>query len=133
MSGPFIIISSFEVKDGKLEHLKRFQRELSDIIEAKEPQLIAFNAFLNKAGTEMTSIQVHPDTASMDFHLRVIREHLGDTMSAVAEFVVPKSIRYYGIPPESLQATIAGRGGDLVSMPVHIGGFTRSSENREGG
>ena len=131
MSGPFIIISTFGVKDGKLEHLKRFQRELSEIIEAREPQLIAFNAFLNDEGTEMTSIQVHPDTASMDFHLKVIREHLGDAMSAVAEFVVPKSIQYYGTPPESLQASIAGRGGGLITMPVHIGGFTRSSANRE--
>ena len=130
MSGPFIIISTFGVKDGKLEQLKRFQRELSDIIEAREPQLITFNAFLNDEGTEMTSIQVHPDAASMDFHLKVIREHLGDAMSAVAEFVEPKSIKYYGTPPESLQASIAGRGGDLTTMPVHIGGFTRSSANR---
>lgn len=113
-----------------MEQLKRFQRELSDIIEAREPQLITFNAFLNDEGTEMTSIQGHPDAASMDFHLKVIREHLGDAMSAVAEFVEPKSIKYYGAPPESLQASIAGRGGDLTTMPFHIGGFTRSSANR---
>jgi hypothetical protein len=129
MSGPFIIISTFGVKDGKLEQLKRFQRELSDTIRVREPQLIAFNAFLNNEGTEMTSIQVHPDATSMDFHLKVIREHLGDAMSAVAEFVVPISIKYYGTPPESLQASIAGRGNDLTAMPIHIGGFTRSSAN----
>lgn len=91
MSGPFIIISTWEIKDGKLEELKRFQRELSRIVEEKEPQLIAFNAFLNEEGTEMTSIQVHPDAASMDFHLKVIREHLGDAMSSVADFAEPKT------------------------------------------
>jgi hypothetical protein len=126
VSGPFILISTWGIKDGKVEELKRFQEELSELIQAKEPQLIAFNAFLNEEGTEMTSIQVHPDAASMDFHLKVIREHLGDAMSAVAEFVVPKSIHYYGTPPESLKASIAGRGGDLNMKPIHIGGFTRS-------
>lgn len=126
MSGPFIIISTWGIKDGKLEELKRFQRELSRIVEEKEPQLIAFNAFLNEEGTEMTSIQVHPDAASMDFHLKVIREHLGDAMSSVADFAEPKNMEYYGTPPESLQASVSGRGGNLITKPIHLGGFTRS-------
>ena len=107
MSGPFIIISNWGVKEGKLEELKRFQRELSKVVEEKEPQLIAFNAFLNEEGTEMTSIQVHPDAASMDFHLKVIQEHLGEAMSAVAEFAEPRGMQYYGTPPESLQASVS--------------------------
>ncbi|MFN2197083.1 MAG: putative quinol monooxygenase [Anaerolineales bacterium] len=130
MSGPFIIISTWGVKEGKLEALKRFQRELSEIVQTQEPQIIAFNAFLNEDGTEMTSIQVHPNAASMDFHLKVIREHLGEAMRAVAEFAEPKGIEYYGAPPESLQASVSGRGGNLISKPVHIGGFTRLPAER---
>lgn len=126
MAEPFIIISTWRVKDGKLEELKRFQRELSRIVEKNEPQLIAFNAFLNEEGTEMTSIQVHPDAASMDFHLKVIKDYLGEAMSAVAEFVEPRGMEYYGTPPESLQTSVSNRGGNLNTKPVHIGGFTRS-------
>jgi hypothetical protein len=126
MPAPFIIISSWEVEEGKVDELKRFHRELSKIIEEKEPQLIAFNAFLNEEGTEMTSIQVHSDAASMEFHLKILREHLGDAMSTVVDFVVPKNIAYYGTLPDSLQASISSRGGDLYTMPVHIAEFTRS-------
>jgi hypothetical protein len=60
MSEPFVVISSWRVKKGKLEELERFQGQLVEILEAKEPQLLAFNAFLNDDQTEMTSIQVHP-------------------------------------------------------------------------
>ena len=127
MSGPFIIISTWGIKEGRLAELKRFQNELTEIVKAKEPQLIAFNAFVNEDGTEMTSIQVHPDAASMDFHLKVLREHLGDAMSAVADFVQPKNMEYYGTPPESLQDSVSVRGGDLITKPIHLGGFTRST------
>jgi hypothetical protein len=126
MSGPFILISTWGIKEGKVEELKRFQRELSEIIKEREPQLIAFNAFLNEEGTEMTSIQVHPDAESMDFHLKVLRDHVGDAMSEVADFIEPKNLEYYGTPPGSLQASVSGRGGNLITKPIHMGGFTRS-------
>lgn len=126
MTKPFIVISTWRIKDGKLEDLKRFQREFSEIIEANEPQLIAFNAFYNEDGTEMTSIQVHPDAASMDFHLNVLRETLGGAMSAVAEFVEPQSLEYYGMPPESALEMGRQSGRDFSVKPLHMGGFTRS-------
>lgn len=124
MSGPFILVSTWKIKEGKLEELVRFQRGLAEVIEANEPQLIAFNAFINEDETEMTSIQVHPDAASMDFHLQVLRDKLGDAMSAVAEFAEPKSLEYYGMPPESLQSSVGARDGS-GAKPIHIGGFTR--------
>jgi hypothetical protein len=127
MSEPFIVISSWRVKEGKLEELKRFQRELAETIEAKEPQLIAFNAFLNEDRTKMTSIQVHPNSASMDFHMQVLRDYLGDAMSSVADFVEPESIEYYGTPSESLLESTSSRGGNLSTKPIHLGGFTRST------
>lgn len=126
MSEPFIVISTWRIKEGKLEDLKRFQREFAGIIEANEPQLIAFNAFYNEEGTEMTSIQVHPNSASMDFHLKVLRETLGDAMSAVAEFVEPMSLEYYGKPPESALGMGSQSGRDFSVKPLHMGGFTRS-------
>ena len=127
MSEPFIVVSSWRIKEGKLEELRRFQRKLTEIIKAKEPQLIAFNAFLNEDRTEMTSIQVHPNAASMDFHMQVLKETLGDAMSSVADFVEPKGIEYYGTPSESLLESTSGRGGNLSTKPIHLDGFTRST------
>lgn len=84
MPAPFIILSDWEVKEGKVEELKRFQKELSAFIEAKEPQLIAFNAFLNEEGTEMTSIQVHSDAASME-QLGLVKSAGGNVNWAAGE------------------------------------------------
>ena len=114
------------IKEGKLEDLKRFQKEFAEVVEANEPQLIAFNAFYNEDGTEMTSIQVHPNTASIDFHLNVLRETLGDAMSAVAEFIEPKSLEYYGTPSESALEIGSQTGREINIKPLHMGGFTRS-------
>jgi hypothetical protein len=54
-----------------------------------EPRLIAFNAYVNDVGNQVAIALVHPDVDSMEFHVKVIREHvehaawefLGDTVS----------------------------------------------------
>ena len=81
MSETLIYITKWKVKEGRLEDYKKFARQLTEIIEAKEPQIIAFNAFVNEEGTEMTSIQVHPNAASMDFHMQVVNQALGEEMN----------------------------------------------------
>ncbi|MDX1469841.1 MAG: hypothetical protein R3258_10925, partial [Acidimicrobiia bacterium] len=74
MPTPLIFVSSYKVKEGKVEELEAYFERMSQIVEAREPQLIAFNAFLSEDGTEMTSVQVHPDTASMETHMEVLGE-----------------------------------------------------------
>ena len=69
MSKPLIFVSTWKIREGRLEDYKQFAKELIEHIQKKEPQLIAFNMYFNEDETEMTSIQVHPDTASMDFHM----------------------------------------------------------------
>lgn len=60
MAEPLIFISKWKVKEGKLEDLMRYYKEILKIVEANEPPLIAFHGFVNEDGTEMTSIQIHP-------------------------------------------------------------------------
>ena len=105
MSTPFIYISTWKIKEGKLGDFKRFTREFVENVRVKEPQLIAFNVFLSEDGTEMTSIQVHPDSASMDFHLQVVNQVLGAEMLEWierADFVEPKHFEIYGTPSAGL-------------------------------
>lgn len=75
MAAPFIFIGTYTIREGKLEDFKQYCREFSASIEATEPRLIYFGLCLNEAGTELTVVQVHPDPASMEFHLQVAREH----------------------------------------------------------
>jgi hypothetical protein len=97
-------------------------------VQTNEPQLIAFHQFLNEDGTELTNIQVHPDTASMDFHIQVLRENWDDSFRKYSQLLEGNiSMEYYGTPPASAleMAIKTGRGLDL--NPLHIAGFTRTA------
>jgi hypothetical protein len=133
MSEPLAYISTWRIKEGRFEDFVQFSQKMVAIYQAKEPRLIAINLFCNDDGTEMTSIQVHPDAASMDFHMQVLEQALGEEMRQWverADFLEPKHIEIYGTPSTRLleadrpvvEAGIARR---IKSR--HIAGFTRSA------
>jgi hypothetical protein len=78
----------------------------------------------------MTSIQVHPDTASMDFHMQVLRENWEESFSEYGQILDHISIEYYGVPPKSAldldDIDVESQRG-LTLKPIHIAGFTRSA------
>jgi len=135
MSAPLIYVATLRIKEGKLEGLKQYQKEVVEAFEAREPQLIAFHTFLNEDGTEMTVIQFHPDTASMDIHMKVLGQLLpefAEKFGDVFEFIEPIHSAYYGTPSASaleMDRSLVESGVDLsLSLkPHHIGGFTRAT------
>ena len=76
MTAPFIWVGTYAIKPGKLETARKRLAEVVDLVEANEPRLIAFNFYLDEAGTTASCVQVHPDATSMVFHMEVIAEHL---------------------------------------------------------
>jgi hypothetical protein len=133
MSKPLIFVSTWKIREGRLEDYKQFSKELIEHIKAKEPQLIAFNMYFNEDETEMTSIQVHPDAASMDFHLQVLANVIGEDMIAWidrADFLEPKHIEIYGTPSTTLleaDQPLVEAGIPRSVKPLHFAGFTRSA------
>jgi len=137
MSGPIIFITTASIKEGKLEDYKRFAKELLGNFEAREPQIIAMNVFLNADGTEMTSIQIHPNAASMDSHMEVVNQVLGEDMAQWvdrADFLEIKHIEIYGMPSEAVlkadQPWVDSGAITRGLKPVHVAGFTRSTSGR---
>ena len=128
MSKPLIVISKFRVKEGKLEELRQYYKKILDVVEANKTQMIAFHGFLNEEGTELTSIQVHPNTASMEFHMQVLKENWDESFSQYTQMVEGTTIEYYGTPPESALAINELSKQVLTIRPVHIAGFTHSSK-----
>ena len=51
MTGPFIFMSQSKIREGKLEDFKRALREMAEFVEANEPRVVAFEAYLNDDGT----------------------------------------------------------------------------------
>ena len=133
MVKPFIYMSTWKIKEGRLEDYKQFARELIEHIEVKEPQLIAFNVYSNDDETEMTNIQVHPDAASMAFHMQVVTQVIGEDMIEWLEqsdFLEPKHIEIYGTPSAKLlkaDQPLVDAGIPRSVKSVHFTGFTRST------
>jgi quinol monooxygenase YgiN len=133
MFKPLIFISTWKIKEGRLEAYKQFASEFIEHVKAKEPQLIAFNMYFNEDETEMTSIQVHPDAASMDFHMQVLAKVIGQDMIEWinrADFLEPKHIEIYGTPSAKLleaDQQLVDAGIPRSVKPLHFAGFTRSA------
>lgn len=121
MSEP-IVSDSSEIHKGKLEELKPAMKELVEFVDANEPQPIAYSVYLNGDGTRMTVVQIHPDSASMEFHMNVA----GSAFPKFSELLTLSRIDIYGNPSDKLlgqmrqKAQMLG-GADLVVHELHAG------------
>jgi hypothetical protein len=126
MTGPFIFIATNRLKEGKLESEKQRVPGLVDFVQANEPRLIAFNEYANEEGTEVAVVQVHPDTDSMVFHMKLIAERAAGAYADTLEATT--NIQVFGAPGAAVADTLrrqAGAGVPLNVKPHFLGGFTR--------
>jgi hypothetical protein len=125
MAAPFIEITAYAIKEGKLEDLRKFLPELFRALEMYEPRVLAINAYVNADGTELAIVQVHPDAASMEHHAHVVHTQ----GRSLTEFVhATTSVQIYGTPSDRIQARArqhAASGAALSIKAEHVGGFTR--------
>jgi hypothetical protein len=100
-------------------------KELVKFVEANEPEIIAYNVYLCEDGTRVTVFQVHPDSASAEFHMKVA----GPAFARFIEFIKMSGIDIYGRPSQSLldrlrlKAQMLGSG-TVVVHELHAG-FSR--------
>jgi hypothetical protein len=128
MSSPFIFIATNRLKAGQLDAERRRVPGLVEFIEAAEPRLIAFNEYVNEAGDEVTVVQVHPDAASMEAHMEIVRERAMEAYAETLDATV--RIQVFGQPTEAILEALrqqAGAGVEISINGEHLGGFTRSA------
>src|SRR5918999_798616 len=104
MVGPLIYVGTFSIKPGKLEEARKRLAELVDLVETNEPRLIAFHCFLDEEGSKLTVIQLHPDSASMEFHQHVNAKHFA---TAFDYLEARMSDQYYGPISNGLAAKLS--------------------------
>ena len=132
MAGPFIFIGTHRIRQGRLEDFKRDMVEFSRFVEEHEPQLIAFNMYLDWAENEVSVVQVHPDVGSMENHMRVVSEHIASAYADTLEETT--SMQVYGALSNAARETMrqyAGPDVPLIVMEQHLAGFTRSSASAQ--
>ena len=127
MAPPFMLVSNFKVKDGSVEHLRDYARGVTELIQAKEPRVIAFHSFLSEDEREMSTIHLHPDVASMELHMQVQRDHWEEMFSRIATMLEGVRVDFYGAnPPESAIENFRRAGSEIGIKPSHLAGFTRA-------
>lgn len=68
---PIVYIDTSAIREGKLDELEVAMKDLTAFVEANVPQLISYGFFLDEDRTQMTVVAVHPDSASLEFHMDV--------------------------------------------------------------
>lgn len=127
MPGPFTYIGTYRIEEGKREEAKKVCRSSWTLVETNEPRLVAFNVYPDERGRKVSVVQVHPDTASMEFQMRVVSDHLS---SAFEYLEGTESEQVYGTPSPTLEEKLrefAEPGVPVTFMPIHEAGFTRAS------
>jgi hypothetical protein len=125
MSDLIMYVDTSDVREGALEELKPAIRELVHFVETHEPQLIAYNVYLSDDGARLTVVSVHPDSASLEYHMTVA----GPLFRRFIELVRLSSIHIYGEPSAKVReqshekALLLGSGAVVVE-PL-LAGFTR--------
>lgn len=123
MSGPFLFIGTYRVKEGKLHTAKEALGGLTQHVEANEPRLHHFGFYFNDESGEVACVQIHPDSASMEHHMKVIAGHLvnaGEYLDFSA-----MATRAYGVPSSGLLAELREWDGDALRVFDPALGFNR--------
>ncbi len=98
MSDPIVFVDSSEIREGKLAELKTAIKDLVEFVESNEPRPIAYNVYLDERGTRMTVVQVHPDSASMEFHMQVA----APAFAKMVQLIRLSTMDVYGKPSDAV-------------------------------
>lgn len=125
MSQPIVYVDTSAVREGKLEELEEAMENLAAFVEANMPQLMSYGFFLNEDRTQMTVVAVHPDSASLEFHM----DEGDEEFRKFGELIDLLSIEVYGRVSDAVRerlhqkARMLGKG----SVAIHdfYAGFAR--------
>jgi hypothetical protein len=98
---------------------------LAAFVESNEPRPISYNVYLNEDRTRMTVVQVHPDSASMEFHMNVA----GPAFAKFEQLIKLSTMDVFGEPSdhllEQIQQKVRMLGDAMVSVHNFRAGFDR--------
>ena len=125
MSEPIISLDTSLIREGKLDELKRAVAELVEFVRSNEPRPIVYQVYVDDSESRMTVVQVHPDSASMENHMRVA----GPAFAGFAELVTLSTLDVYGKPSgellELLRRKVQMLGDATVTVHDLQAGFAR--------
>ena len=125
MRGPIIVVDSSEIRPGRLEDLKVAIHRMTEFVERNVPDALTYNVYLNRTGTRMTVVQMHPDSKSMELHMDVS----APIFRGFVDLIRLSTMDVYGVPSEELVERLRTKvrllGGATMTMHEFEAGFTR--------
>ena len=114
MSDPLVVIDTSDIREGKLEELKTAVKELVEFVEANEADPIAYNIYFDENGSRMTVVQIHSNSASMEFHMKVA----APVFRRFTELLTLSRVDFYGKPSDRLLEQMRQKSRMLGNAPV---------------
>ncbi|HEX6132106.1 MAG TPA: hypothetical protein VF044_10260, partial [Actinomycetota bacterium] len=111
-----VCIDTSEILEGKLDAVRTAIADMAAFVEANEPDVIAYEVFLDDAGTLMTVLQVHPDPASMERHMDIA----APAFAPFRGLIRLATIDVYGDPSERLLEQLGRKSSMLGDAPVRV-------------
>jgi hypothetical protein len=124
MSGPIVFISTHKIREGKLDAYRRYFREGAELMKANKPQTIAFLAYLNEDGSEVSTVHIFPDAQAMDRHM----EGVAERASRAEEFLEFQLLEVYGRPSDNVVQMMQRAPDSGVTFrlrPEYLSGYMR--------
>jgi hypothetical protein len=125
MAEPIVYIDRSEVREGKLDGLKAAIGELTEFIEVNVPRAISYGVYLDRTGSKMTVIQIQPDSAALESHMKVG----APAFAKFRDFIRLTAIEVYGDPSDHLLKQLDEKarmlGGGRVTVHKLQDGFAR--------
>ncbi len=122
---PILFIDTWKIREGKLAAFKDATREFVDFVAENEPQLIAYNVYIDEESNHSTVVQIHPDSESIEFHMNVA----GPQFGRFIELYEPGGrIEIHGRPADHVlgrMRQMAQQLGVAVIVKEHYAGFAR--------
>jgi hypothetical protein len=116
MSSPILVVDSSEIRAGKLGDVKSGVVDLVAFVEANEAEPLAYDIYFDDAGTQMTVVQIHPDSASLERHMTVA----GPVFRRFADLLTLVRVDVYGQASEAALEQIRGKTQLLGNAPVRV-------------
>lgn len=82
MPEPIVLITTFEIHEGKLDAFKEGVTRSMEFIQANGPQVMA-GVYVDEANLRAHGFQVHRDSASILTHFRLADRHMKDVLQHV--------------------------------------------------
>lgn len=104
------------IRPGRQPELEALLAELARLVEAEEPEIMAYEAHLSKDGGLLSVLHIHRDAASLERHFAVA----GPSFSKFDELIDMRSIDVYGPVPEGIVTALRNKASLLGSGAVGV-------------